>query len=79
MVIHTSKPEHETPISKSQIRALNILSLPLPTGYQAAGEALEAAGYRSDAIPVGSNWRTAAKLNDADLLEIGRASCRERV
>jgi hypothetical protein len=58
----------ETPISKSQTRAMNLLNLAPVTTYDAAGSALETAGYRRDAIPVGSNWRQAAKLSDVDLI-----------
>ena len=36
--------------------------------YEAAAFALKTARYRRDGIPQGHNWRTAAKLSDADLL-----------
>lgn len=69
MVIHSNKPQKDnTPISKSQIRALALLTFAAESTYSAAGDALEAAGYRRDAIPAGSNWRQAAKLSDVELI-----------
>jgi hypothetical protein len=58
----------ETPISKTQKRAMSLLNLTPVSGYQAAAEALETAGYRPDGIPQGMTWRTAAKLSDAELI-----------
>ena len=58
----------DTPISKSQIRAMNLLKLALLASYEAASAALESAGYRPDAIPAGSTWRQAAKLSDEELI-----------
>jgi hypothetical protein len=58
----------ETPISKSQTRAIKLVGLGAVDGYQAAATALETAGYRKDGIPQGHNWRTAASLTDADLI-----------
>ena len=57
-----------TPISKSQKRAMDLLSLAPVDGYQKAAEVLEAAGCWRDGIPQGQTWRTAAKLTDAALL-----------
>jgi hypothetical protein len=58
----------EMPISKSQTRAMKLAGLVTVGSYQVAATALETAGYRKDGIPQGHNWRTAAKLNDADLI-----------
>ena len=58
----------ETPSSKSQNRAIKILGLTVTDSYQVAAETLGNAGYRKDGIPQGHNWRTAAKLSDADLI-----------
>lgn len=57
----------ETPLSKSQIRALGILRLKAEN-YIEATEALTNAGYRGDAIPKGATWRSAGKLSDAELI-----------
>ena len=58
----------KTPISKSQTRAMKLAGLGTVDDYQVAATALETAGYRKDGIPQGHNWRTAAKLTDADLI-----------
>ena len=58
----------ETPISKSQTRAMKLAGLAMVDGYGVAANSLETAGYRADGIPQGHNWRTAAKLTDADLI-----------
>lgn len=58
----------KTPISKSQKRAMDLLSLAPVDGYQEAAKALEAIGCWADGIPQGQTWRTAAKLVDAELL-----------
>ena len=58
----------KTPISKSQTRALKLAGLAMVDGYGVAANSLETAGYRTDGIPQGHNWRTAAKLTDADLI-----------
>ena len=58
----------ETPISKSQTRAMKLAGLATVDSYEVAATALETAGYRKDGIPQGHNWRTAAKLTDADLI-----------
>ena len=58
----------KTPISKSQMRAMKLAMLGTVDDYQVAATALETAGYRKDGIPQGHNWRTAAKLTDADLI-----------
>lgn len=57
----------DTPISKSQKRALELLGLPSANSYQAAARSLETIA-RPDGIPQGHNWRTAAKLSDAELI-----------
>ena len=57
-----------TPISKSQTRALALVGIPQVDEYRQAAQALEAAGYQPDGIPAGQTWRSAAKLNDAELL-----------
>ena len=57
----------DTPVSKSQKRALDLLSLPATDSYQAAARSLETIA-RPDGIPQGHNWRTAAKLSDAELI-----------
>ena len=58
----------KTPISKSQKRAMGLLALASVDGYKEAGEALEAVDCYYDGIPAGHNWRSAAKLSDANLL-----------
>jgi hypothetical protein len=58
----------ETPISKSQTRAMKLAGLGVVDTYEAAASALETARYRKDGVPHGHTWRTAAKLSDADLL-----------
>jgi len=58
----------ETPISKSQKRAMELAGLAPVDGYNAAATALEAASYYRDGLPAGQTWRTAAKLSDAALL-----------
>jgi hypothetical protein len=58
----------ETPISKSQKRAMDLLKLAPVSGYSDAAVALEAAGCWRDGIPAGQTWRTAAKLSDIELL-----------
>ncbi|MEN6537620.1 MAG: hypothetical protein ABFD60_10615 [Bryobacteraceae bacterium] len=68
MTIMTGKPQHEMPISKSQIRALRLLGLTIPSGYTAAGDTLESKNCKREGIPAGMTWRQAAKLSDADLL-----------
>lgn len=57
----------DTPVSKSQARALRILGLAATDSYKVAATSLENAGYRPDGIPQGHTYRTAAKLSDADL------------
>ena len=58
----------ETPISKSQTRAMKLAALGTVDTYEAAASALEIAGFRRDGIPMGQTWRGAAKLSDADLM-----------
>ena len=58
----------QTPISKSQTRAMRLLGLPAVDGYDAAATSLEAVGCYRDGMPAGQTWRTAAKLSEADLL-----------
>jgi hypothetical protein len=58
----------ETPISKSQTRAMKLARLGPVDSYEAAASALETEGYRKDGIPIGQTWRTASKVADADLL-----------
>ena len=58
----------KTPISKSQKRAMSLLGLAQVDGYDAAATSLEAVDCYRDGVPMGQTWRTAAKLNDADLL-----------
>ena len=58
----------ETPISKSQTRAMSLLGLVSADSYEAAASALETAGYRRDGIPAGQTWRSAAKMSDTELV-----------
>lgn len=58
----------ETPVSKSQKRALKLMGLPATDNYQTAAKSLEAAWCRPDGIPQGCTWRTAASLTDAALI-----------
>ena len=57
----------DTPISKSQTRAMKLAGLATVDTYEAAASALDAAGYRKDGIPMGQTWRTASKLADSEL------------
>ena len=57
-----------TPISKSQSRAIKLLELTETDDYQIAAATLENAGYRRDGIPAGQTWRTAAKMADSELM-----------
>lgn len=47
---------------------MKLAGLAIVNSYGVAANALETAGYRKDGIPQGHNWRTAAKLSDADLI-----------
>jgi hypothetical protein len=58
----------DTPISKSQERAMKLAGLSPVRTYEEAKTALEAAGYSETGIPAGETWRTAAKISDAALL-----------
>jgi hypothetical protein len=58
----------ETPVSKSQKRALKLMGLPATDSYKTAAKSLEAAWCRPDGIPHGCTWRTAASLTDAALI-----------
>ncbi len=58
----------ETPISKSQLRAMRLAGLVAVETYEAAAVALQNAGYRKDGIPMASSWRAAAKMSDIDLV-----------
>jgi len=54
--------------SKSQKRLAGLVGV---AGYQCYADAtrsLEAAGYAGSAVPAGHSWRSAAKLNDAELV-----------
>jgi len=64
----------DTPISKSQARALVVLGLSSASDYNSAASALENAGFPSDGVPAGHNWRTAKKLNDDELLQLLNSS-----
>lgn len=57
----------ETPISKSQIRALRVKELGSPSGYEQAAQILENALLPRDGVPDGHTWRSAAKLSDEQL------------
>lgn len=62
---------HQTPISKTQIRAMALLGIEPGHCYACAAEALTAKlGYGMSEIPVGHTWRTIAKLSDADYLAL---------
>jgi hypothetical protein len=54
----------EVAISKTQKRALNLLNIEAADNYEAARQALEAQGFRGDAIPDGRSWRDVAKMSD---------------
>ena len=58
----------ETPISKSQERAIRLLGLANAAGYAQAAEILEAQGFRRDGLPMNETWRSAAKLSDQELV-----------
>ena len=58
-----------TPASKSQLRALNLLKLPIRELYSDAAKILTKAGYQPDGLPTGMSWRQAAKLADSTLLK----------
>ena len=57
----------ETPISKSQIRALKIRGLGVVSTYEQAAQILENALLPRDGVPDGHTWRSAAKLSDQEL------------
>lgn len=57
----------ETPISKSQIRALKVRSLGVAPTYEQAARILENALLPRDGVPDGHTWRSAAKLSDQEL------------
>jgi hypothetical protein len=57
----------ETPISKSQIRALKVRGLGVATTYEQAAAILENALLPRDGVPDGHTWRSAAKLSDQEL------------
>ena len=59
-----------TPISKSQQRLTQLLSIQTDGTYDMAARALDAAGLPKDGIPSGHTWRTAGKLSDAELLAL---------
>ena len=58
----------KTPVSKSQMRAMVLLSLVPVDVYEAAAAALEAVDCYRDGVPAGMTWRAAAKISDSDLL-----------
>lgn len=58
----------ETPISKSQERAIRLLGLTNAAGYAQAAEVLEVQGFRRDGLPINETWRSAAKLSDSELV-----------
>jgi hypothetical protein len=64
----------DTPISKSQVRALIVLGLYASSDYNSAASALENAGFPADGVPCGHTWRTAKKLNDDQLRQVLNAS-----
>ena len=47
---------------------MKLAGLATVDSYGVAAIALETAGFRKDGIPMGHNWRTAAKLTDSELL-----------
>ena len=57
----------ETPVRKSQIRALNVMGLGTASGYEQAAQILEDALLPRDGVPDGHTWRSAAKLSDQEL------------
>lgn len=58
----------ETPVSKSQKRAMSLLGIAPADSYEKAAAALEAANCYRDGLPFGIAWRAAAKLSDAELV-----------
>jgi len=67
----------ETPISKTQARAMALAGLAKVDSYEAAAQALENAKLRRDAVPVGGTWRTAAKMTDAEFMSAIRLTRNE--
>jgi len=55
------------PISKSQARLAGIAGV-IAGDWNAMADALVAVGLRSDGIPAGGTWRTAANLDAAALM-----------
>ena len=66
----------EHPISKSQERALRVLSLGTADTYPAARALLSAQDFAEDGLPTGHTWRSAAKLTDDELVA-ARSSTRD--
>lgn len=57
----------ETPVSKSQARALKVKGLGTASRYEQASQILENALLPRDGVPSGHTWRSAAKLSDEQL------------
>lgn len=60
----------DTPVSKTQIRALRLLGLGQAETYSEAADRLEANGFSRDGMPLDHTWRTTAKLSDAELIHL---------
>jgi hypothetical protein len=56
----------ETPISATQKRVAELLSLDTDGTYVHASHVLAAAGLPSDGVPSGHTWRSVKKLSDAE-------------
>jgi len=54
--------------SKSQKRLAGLVGVAGFQCYADATRSLEAAGYAGSAVPAGHSWRSAAKLNDAEIV-----------
>jgi len=65
----------EARTGKTQQRLLDLLGITRIETYAAAQEALGLAGFKGDAIPFGENWRTVAKMTDAELLNRAKIDC----
>lgn len=65
----------QTPASKTQIRLMTLVTLPISDDYHVNAEQLVAAELPASAMPLGATWRTCAKMSDADFL----AGCGARV
>ena len=66
-------------IDRTEAGMLAHLSEALSTTALAPGKTIRKLAFHDDAVAAAPVLRRSARLSDGDLIEIGRASCRERV